>query len=196
MTATISQKRTATTQNQSFEWTIERYHRAIEKGVFTEDDRIELLDGKIIEKMSVSNLHSSCVMILMEHFPFLLGRTYQYRSENPIILNDNSELEPDFVIVRRSSNNYREGHPKVEDIHLLVEVADESLNRDRTYKAKLYASANIAEYWIINLANRQIEVHTKPSADTAVFGSVQHFKEEEEFESPFVGEVVVKELLP
>ncbi|MEL6802332.1 MAG: Uma2 family endonuclease, partial [Bacteroidota bacterium] len=159
MTATVSQDKSTPIQARGLVWTLDRYHRAIETGVFTEDDRIELLDGKIVEKMSVGNLHASCTMILMEYFMYKLGRAYQYRSENPIILNNLTEPEPDFVVVQRSDNNYKEGHPKVSDIFLLIEVAEESLHRDRNKKAKLYAHANISEYWIINLVNRQIEIH-------------------------------------
>lgn len=196
MTAIISQDETKPTQARGLVWTLDRYHHAIEAGVFTEDDRIELLDGKIVEKMSVGTKHSACLKILNKYFNRRYLDIYELMSENPVSLGDKNEPEPDFTILHLREDNYIESHPSPKDILLIIEVADESLSRDRTRKASLYAQANISEYWIINLVNRQIEVHTKPSMENGVFGSVQHFNDKEQFESPFAGDVLVKDLLP
>ncbi|MEM9258949.1 MAG: Uma2 family endonuclease, partial [Bacteroidota bacterium] len=86
--------------------------------------------------------------------------------------------------------------PSSSEVFLIAEVANSSLKDDRTIKVELYAEANLAEYWIVNLVNRQIEVHLNPDPQQKLYGSVTHYKEEDTFISPFAGEVVVKELLP
>jgi Uma2 family endonuclease len=79
---------------------------------------------------------------------------------------------------------------------LVAEVAKSSLKDDRTIKVELYAEANLAEYWIINLIHRQIEVHLQPDPEQKLYGSVTHYKADATFVSPFAGEVTVADLLP
>lgn len=182
--------------DQDFAWSLERYHQAIERGVLTEDDQVELIAGRIIAKMPIGKMHAACVGLLNEYFFDRLGRTYQYRLENPVTLVDNSEPEPDFVVVTRKEGFYKTAHPGPADIHLIIEVADNTLERDRQLKAPLYAAAGLPEYWIINLKNRQVEVYLQPDPAEATYGSVTHYREEAVFQSLLVGEVKVSDLLP
>lgn len=185
----------AETVSKGFFWSLERYNRAIDAGVFTEDDKIELLYGKIVELMPAGTLHEECVSLLADFFRYRFGREYRYREEKAISIPATlSEPEPDFVVV--VSKPYGEKRPHPADIHFIAEVANSSLPKDRTIKVELYAEANLAEYWIINLVNRQIEVHLNPDPEQKLYGSVVHYKENDTFVSPFAGEVVVKELLP
>lgn len=193
MTATL--EKPITIYKENFFWSLERYNRAIDTGVFTEADKIELLYGQIYNLMPAGTPHEECVSLLAEFFRFRFGREYRYREEKSITIPDTvSEPEPDFVVVVKKS--YAKQRPQPEDILFLAEVAKSSLSYDRNIKVELYAEANLAEYWIINLVNRQIEVHLKPDPEQKLYGSVTHYHEDETFTSPFAGEVVVSELLP
>ncbi|MEM6396775.1 MAG: Uma2 family endonuclease, partial [Bacteroidota bacterium] len=176
-------------------WTIDRYHYAIQAGVLGEDDRIELLNGILVKKMSTGEEHSACISVLDDYFVDLFGRTYRFRTENPISLPDLSEPEPDFIIADRKADRYRSGHPTVDDIHLVIEVAKESLDRDRTIKASIYANAGILEYWIVNLMDRKLELHLD-RGEGGKYTTIKHFNESETFQSPFTVKTKVSDLLP
>ncbi|MEM6397701.1 MAG: Uma2 family endonuclease [Bacteroidota bacterium] len=192
MTKPISKDDTA---DPRFTWTVTRYEHAIETGVFTEDDKIELLYGEIIKSMSAGPDHEYCVTIIADFLRGILGNKYHIREEKSLLLEEEQSLpEPDITVIAKK--DYSNQRPRTEDLHLIVEVSNSSLNRDRTIKAELYAEAGLAEYWIVNLINRQIEVHLHPDSAQRIFGSVNIYKEGNTFESPFAGEVVVKELLP
>lgn len=173
------------------DWTLERYHRAIEAGVFDEDDHLELLFGKIIEKMPIGESHVECVTALLDYFYQLFGSKYKYRTENPITLPNESEPEPDFVVVTRKKYDKQTGHPKPEDVLLLVEVADASIRRDRGPKATAYALAGIREYWIIDVNARSLTLHLHPAQEDGIYEKVLTFSEGASFESPFAGETLV-----
>lgn len=181
---------------RAFTWTLERYHRMIDLGILTPEDRVELLFGQIVEKMSIGELHAACVAILTEYFYDRFGKEYQHRSENPVTLPAESEPEPDFVVAVRREDRYRNAHPTPADIYLIIEVADNTLDTDRRAKSVLYAMSGIPEYWIINLKQRQVEVYLKPDTAAGTYGSVTHYAEEAAWESPFAGTVAVKDLLP
>lgn len=106
-----------------FGWTLERYHEAINAGVFTENDRIELLFGQIIPKTSVGVAHRECLKLVRRYFR-KLDDTYDSGVQDPITLPDHSEPEPDFSVITRKTYTLATGHPHPEDVHLVVEVAD------------------------------------------------------------------------
>jgi len=194
MTVTL-EKTTTVAITREFFWSLERYHKAIDSGVFTEEDKIELLYGQIYNLMPAGTPHEECVSLLGEFFRYRFGREYRYREEKSIsIPNSTSEPEPDFVVVVNKSYANQSPHP--EDILFLAEVVNSSLKYDRKIKVELYAEANLAEYWIINLVNRNIEVYLNPLSEQKIYGSVRNYSESETFTSPFAGEVVVAELLP
>jgi len=184
-----------TFRNWDYLWTLEKYHLAIENGTLTEDDKVELLYGKIVELMPIGSPHAECVNLLSEFFIYKFGRKYRYRQEKPVTLPKvTSEPGPDLVVV--VNKKYGQAHPAPGDIHFIAEVSESSLAKDRSIKVEIYAEANLTEYWIINLVNRQIEVYLNPEPEQKLYGSINHYKETETFTSPFAGEVVVAELLP
>ena len=122
-------------------------------------------------------------------------REYRYREEKSIDLpRQLSAPEPDLAIVVNKS--YGTNAPSADDIFLVVEVANSSLSRDREVKVQLYAAAELAEYWIVNLVDRQIEVHLNPLPAQRTYASTAIYAEDKTFTSPFAGEVIVAELLP
>ncbi len=129
-----------------FLWTLDRYHRAIDAGVFQEDDKLELLFGQVIPKMPVGETHAECVSMLNVYFILKYQRKYKYRVQDPTTLPGASEPEPDFMVVVDKPYGKKYGHPKAEDTLLVVEVSDSILVIDRSIKARTYAFAGIAEY--------------------------------------------------
>jgi Uma2 family endonuclease len=178
----------------TFEWSLDRYHNAIEAGVLTEYDAVELIHGQLVKKMPISDDHAAVVEAFMKFFITRFGFDYRYRSENPVPVLENSEPEPDFVIAKPIKGKQR--HPKPEEIYLIIEVAHSTLQYDRKVKGPIYAGAGIPEYWIVNLKASKVEVHLSPAKEDGVFENVRSYGAGDVFESPFVGQVKVNDILP
>lgn len=142
-------------------FSVDDYHRMIDAGILTEDDKVELLDGWIIDKMPQKPSHSSTVHRTGDTLDAVLPEGWFVRSQFPVTLSG-SEPEPDIAVVRGKNVDYEDRHPGSDDLGLLIEVSLESLVTDRGPKALLYARAKIAEYWIINLRASVVEVYSKP----------------------------------
>ncbi|MDC0832570.1 Uma2 family endonuclease [Geitlerinema sp. CS-897] len=143
-------------------FSIEDYHRLIELGFFKEGDRIELIRGELVEMAAKGKRHTVCCMNLLEELAILLKGTAKIRCQDPIELPNLSEPEPDFAIVRMREDNYLKTHPQPEDIFLVIEIADSSLQFDREVKLPVYAEAGIENVWIFNLISDRLETYTQP----------------------------------
>src|SRR5437762_12339480 len=143
-------------------FTVDEYHRMIQTGILTEDDRVELLEGWIVPKMPHNPPHDSVLDQSQETLRSVLPPGWRLRIQSAITTPD-SEPEPDIAIVQGPANRYRTRHPEPLDIAMLAEVSDSTLANDRGLKAQLYARAGIAVYWIINLVDNQVEVYTDPT---------------------------------
>ncbi|MEM7369985.1 MAG: Uma2 family endonuclease [Bacteroidota bacterium] len=145
--------------------TVAEYYKMLEVGILKEEDRVELIRGEIISISPISSNHSSKVNRIV-HFlnPILQGQAI-LGVQNPVSLGKYSEPEPDIAVLKPSPDFYQQEHPKSEDIFLLIEVAQSSLNFDRHVKIPLYASNQIPEVWIVDVNNHQIEVYREPSGD-------------------------------
>jgi hypothetical protein len=149
-----------------YRFTVDDYEDMIKFGILTKEDRVELLDGEIVEKMAIGDLHAGSVNRCLSRFTRRLGEVAT--GEIPIVAVQNpvrlptSEPEPDLALLRYRHDYYATQRPVPPDIMLLVEVADSSLDLDRNIKGPLYARAGIAEYWILNLAGGVLEVHRDP----------------------------------
>ncbi|MFO1429274.1 MAG: Uma2 family endonuclease [Candidatus Competibacteraceae bacterium] len=141
---------------------VEQYHRMIRFGILTDDDPVELLEGWLITKMPKNPPHRLSTQLTREAIVRLLPPGWYVDAQEPITTDD-SEPEPDVVVVRGERRDYRDHHPRERDVTLVVEVADATLQRDRTLKKRLYGRAGIPTYWIINLVDNQLEVHTEPT---------------------------------
>jgi Uma2 family endonuclease len=147
-------------------FTIDDYHRLIELGFLTETDRVELIRGELVQMASKGTPHTVCGAILCQQLDRLLvDRVVVIRGQDPIILPDNSEPEPDVVIARGNHLDYLPHHPYPEDVLLVIEIADSTLRYDQTTKLGLYAEAIIPYYWIVNLNARQLECYSQPYQD-------------------------------
>jgi Uma2 family endonuclease len=146
-----------------FRISVDRYHAMIDAGILTPDDPVELVEGVLVFKMPKDELHAATDGLLDDLLRTLLPEGWFYRNQNPVTLED-SEPQPDGAVVRGARRDYvrRGTKPGPADIAIIIEVSDSTLARDRTMKARAYARAGIASYWIVNLIDRVIEVYTAP----------------------------------
>jgi len=146
-------------------FTITEYHRLADLDFFTADDRIELIKGEIIKMAAKGKAHSVCNTRLYKELFKLLEEKATIRGQEPIIITNNSEPEPDLVIVKNRPDDYFLNHPTPSDIFLVIEVADSSLKYDQEIKLPLYAEAGISDYWIFNLIAYHLECYSEPYQD-------------------------------
>jgi Uma2 family endonuclease len=150
-------------------FTVEEYHKMGEAGIFSEDDRVELVGGEIVEMAPIGDRHVECVIRLNR----LLNRWLILESpsgfegaavsvQNPVALFADGEPQPDVALLRDRGG--KTGVPDPEDVIFVVEVADTSLEYDRMVKLPLYARAGIPEAWLVDLRHDIVEVHADPGA--------------------------------
>ncbi len=139
---------------------VEQYRDMVRFGILT-DDPVELLEGWIIQKMPKNPLHRATSKLIRDALEKIVPSGWYIDAQAPIVLED-SEPEPDITVIRGHTRDYLERHPSSQDIALVVEIADLSLERDRTFKKRIYARAGIPVYWVVNLLEQQIEVYTQP----------------------------------
>ncbi|PZV15190.1 MAG: hypothetical protein DCF22_07715 [Leptolyngbya sp.] len=143
-------------------FTIDEYHRLIQLGFLQESERVELIRGELIQMAAKGTPHTVCCAILCRQLDRLLGDRAAIRGQDPITLPNQSEPEPDVVVARGRDEDYLAHHPYPQDILLVIEISDSTLTYDQTTKLSLYAEAEIAEYWIVNLSDRQLERYSQP----------------------------------
>ena len=134
-------------------------------GILAADERVELLEGEVIVMSPIGNRHAACVDRLNHAFSTsvrLAGRAL-VRVQNPLADSDRSEPQPDLMLLVHRDDRYDFGHPEPEEVLLLVEVADSSLDFDRRTKMPLYADAGIREVWLVDLEHDRIEAHNGPA---------------------------------
>jgi Uma2 family endonuclease len=141
---------------------VAQYHQMVRHGILRAGEPVELIDGLLVKKMGKNPPHVISLNHLRDRLLTLIGPRRHIRTQDPITL-DFSEPEPDLAVVRGIVDDFREGHPGPADILLLAEVSDATLADDRGFKLRLFARNHIAEYWIVNLVDDQIEVYTHPS---------------------------------
>lgn len=141
-------------------WSVDEYHRMIEAGIL-QNRKVELLTGEIVEMSPETPIHYSTAKRDTKYLESLLAGLAEVRFNGPITLKD-SEPEPDIAIVRLPESNYDNRHPEPEDIFWLIEVSKTSLKKDLEIKASIYATANILEYWVLNLSANELIVMQNP----------------------------------
>lgn len=149
-------------------FTVEDYYLMAETGILAPDARVELIDGEILDMMPIGPFHANAVRRLSYLFSRISGGRWLVDAQHPVRLNPGSEPQPDFVLLKPRADFYT-AHPEPADVFLLVEVADSSLVDDRKKKLPLYARAGIAEYWLVNLPDRTVEVYREPDRAAASY---------------------------
>jgi Uma2 family endonuclease len=157
-------------------WTRAEYDRLIDVGVLHEDERIELLGGQMIVAEPKGSRHSTAIGLTADALRAAFGPGWVIRVQDPVALDDESEPEPDVVVVPGQHRSYVGAHPA--SPALVIEVAASSLWFDRGFKGGLYARAGVADYWIVNVVADVLEVYRGPMADPAAdfgwrYGTIQ-----------------------
>ena len=144
-------------------FTTKEYHRIAEVSILGEDDRVELIEGEIVEMAPIGSRHAAAVKRLLNQFvPLQVSKRLILSVQDPLHLGDHSEPQPDVALLRPRHDFYAPAHPGPDDVLLVVEVAESSAEYDRAVKAPLYAEAGVQELWIVDLATSRVEVHRSP----------------------------------
>ena len=134
-----------------------------ETGVLTPDARVELLTGEIIDMSPIGPFHGGVVNCLIQLFTTAAKGRWVISVQNPVRLDDHSEPQPDLMLLRPVPDFYRKRHPQQNDVFLLIEVSDTTLEYDRDQKLPAYGGAGVPEVWIVNLNETTIEVYHEPN---------------------------------
>ncbi len=169
-------------------WRVGQYRQMVSFGILTEDDPVELLEGWIIQKMPRNPPHRVVSKLIRNGLEKIVPPGWSVDAQEPIVLED-SEPEPDITVIRGNSSDYLESHPSSQDVALVVEIADLSLERDRTFKKRIYARAGIKFYWIVNLIDQQIEVYTQP----LIVGGEATYKHRQDYVAPMRVSLIIEE---
>jgi Uma2 family endonuclease len=141
---------------------IYEWHKMGAAGVFSENNHIELIDGEILDMAPIGFNHAGHLNRLTHLFSMLVSDKAILSIQNPVQLSRFSEPEPDIMLLKPNADFYCTRHPNADDVLLLIEVSDTTLNYDQNKKLHLYARHNIPEYWILNLNDNCLEVYRKP----------------------------------
>ena len=144
-------------------WTVEEYHQIGETSIFGAEQRTELITGKIVLMTAKGTPHVISLQLVASSLQSQLNNAALVRTQDPIELDDFSEPEPDLAIVKGKILDYANRHPRPEDVSLVVEIADSTLKKDCEVKDKLYARSNIADYWVVDVKNRQVHIFRNPT---------------------------------
>jgi Uma2 family endonuclease len=143
-------------------FSVKDYYRMAEGGVLRPDARVELLDGKIIDMSPIGPFHGGLVNRLIRVFNKISNGRWTLSAQNPLRLDDHSEPEPDVMLLKPAADDYTSRHPQPDDVFLLIEVSDTTLEYDREEKLPAYGRAGVAEVWIVNLHAATVEVYREP----------------------------------
>jgi Uma2 family endonuclease len=170
-------------------WTADEYHRMAEVGILHEDDRVELIDGEIVNMSPLGSRHIACVNRLSKLLERRIGDTTIVQTQSSISLADASEPQPDIAVLRLRADYYADVLPSPSDVLLLIEVADTSLNYDQHVKLPRYAEAGIAEVWIVDLGRAMLTRYTDPRQ--SFYANQQHAQRGDALQSSVLSDLII-----
>lgn len=142
-------------------WSVAEYHQMAQAGLLDETDHVELIEGELIDMAPIGSRHAFRVDSLARALQLAAGREVLVRVQNPVVLGERSEPQPDIAVVK--DKNYAEAHPTADDVLLIVEVSDTTLAYDRDVKLGLYARHGIPEVWLLDINSRELTVYREPA---------------------------------
>jgi Uma2 family endonuclease len=152
---------------------VERYQKMVATGVLTSADRVELIEGEIVEMAPIGPGHAKITGRLLKRFFHGVQESAIVRAANPVDLGQYSEPEPDILLLRPQVTEYGQAHPDAQDVLLLIEVSDSSLAYDQGIKRDLYARNGVREYWVVDVAGERAIVYRRPV--NGAYSSVREF---------------------
>jgi Putative restriction endonuclease len=153
---------TAATEPHLYPINVATYHRMGEIGIWAKGERTELIDARIMTTAPIGSEHADWVDRLTRFFVKTVPEDITVRIQNPVHLDEYNEPQPDIALLRPREQPYREAHPRAEDVLLIIEVADTSLNYDRQVKVPLYARYGIVEVWLLDIRGNRLEIYQEP----------------------------------
>ncbi len=144
--------------------TADDFEQMCSAGILTADDRVELIDGELIEMPPMGPPHAGIVNRLAEILLLRVGDAAKLRIQSSVRLSNHTQPEPDLAVVKPDPGHYLLRHPRPADILLAIEVADSSLDYDREQKVPRYAAAGVAEVWLVDVGKKQVTIYTAPSS--------------------------------
>lgn len=144
--------------------TVKRFQDMVAAGVWRDDERIELIEGDIVDMAPIGGAHAWAVSRIADVLRERVGKDAYVWNQSPIVLGERSQPQPDLALLRLKAGGYGLALPTAEDVLLLVEVSDTTLDYDRGVKLRLYAAHGIPEYWIVDLQGERVEVYRNPGA--------------------------------
>ena len=144
-------------------FTVHEYYQMAQAGILHEDDRVELIEGEIVQMTAIGSRHAACVDRLNQLFSARVAERAIVRVQNPVRLSEYTEPQPDLALLRPRPDFYAAAHPGPPDVMLIVEVADTSAGIDRAAKMPLYARAGLPEAWLVDLQTDRIEAYRQPT---------------------------------
>jgi Uma2 family endonuclease len=163
-TGLITREAALTTYPPERLFSVKEYYRMAEAGILRPDERVELIEGRILKMYRKTPLHSACTTRINYWMTNRLDGQAEIRVHNPIDLGEFTEPEPDLIVARLDADEYVDHHPTPSEVFLIIEIADLSLEYDREIKTKLYAKTGVLQYCLVNLNDTQIEDHRNPIA--------------------------------
>ena len=177
-----------------YRWTVEKYVRAIEAGEFPPDYQAELIDGIIVEKMSIGTPHAYAVTMLAEILPDNLPRrSYGVRTQNPVVIPPGSRPEPDAFVLNAPNRAFAKRDPTAADLLLVIEVSDSTYDFDRYTKLSIYAAGMVPEYWIVDISRRRLLRFAEPDGVEA-YAKTEEYAADQTLDHPTFGRIPVAEL--
>jgi Uma2 family endonuclease len=146
-------------------FTVREYHLMGEAGIFAEDDRVELIEGEIIVMAAIGTRHASCVKRLIRRFSSIPEELAIVGAQDPIRLTERTEPQPDVVLLQFRADYYSTAHPRLDEVLLLVEISDSTVDFDRDLKVPNYARSGIQEVWLWDLEENCLEVYRNPTGN-------------------------------
>jgi Uma2 family endonuclease len=146
-------------------FSVDEYHRMAEAGILDADERVELIEGEVVQMAPIGPRHFGCVINANRLFLTQLGDRAVISPQNPVVIRPRSEPQPDLALLRRRAISYSRELPTARDVLLAVEVADTTVRVDRLVKGRLYAQAGIAEFWLLLAMDGAVEVYREPGPD-------------------------------
>jgi Uma2 family endonuclease len=177
-------------QTGRYRFSVDEYDKIVELGILSDDARVELIEGEIVDMAPIGLRHAQCVNNLTWLLSDLLAGKARVQVQNPVQLNQYSEVQPDLTLLRLRDYTKDQQHPGPEDILLAVEVSDTTLIKDRRLKLPLYAQAGIPEVWIVNVEQERIEVHSQPEG--GAYKTVRRLRRGQSVAVPGFAEAKVK----
>jgi Uma2 family endonuclease len=171
-------------------FSVHEYYQLADADILSREDRVELIEGEIIDMSPIGIRHISCVDGLVDLLTHLPTRDWMLRVQSPVRLDEHSEPQPDIALLKRRSDFYRTSPSTPADVLLVIEVSDSSIGYDRDIKVPPYARAGIPEVWLVDLTTNRIEVYSQPVNGT--YQSVLRFNRGETILSPSLPEITLE----